>query len=394
MSFSEFNLQVQQLEDELKETENHIKKLETEQNNQITKFQIEYKTRLERASANLRQFTEYIREVDSLLLEEYSVDYEESELEEYLNLSENIIISLNKTVGQSFRALRNHLINSRKQLGQEEERAAEGSTARIDILNYKIANTQTDIRNQRRKRETIIKGSIKKKEDIVHQRARLQIDLDNLMKLVPGLRRSKNTTLDAANKSAIMVGIGMIISRSLPGLGYGMCVAGLGINVLSGRNASEIQDNLKATGNSILRTAREISRLNVEIEDSISKTSHLVVDLKRFEGLARQVDVLSEKSKSLNWISRQHIGKIVAAKESILAGENKITELGVEIKDLGYAGTREKLPQTLEIVIGKLGEGTSKLGGDFDSSEINDILLMVEEVKLDTGNVLSILNSD
>ncbi|KAF3185854.1 hypothetical protein TWF788_003902 [Orbilia oligospora] len=393
MSFPDFHSQVQQLEDELRNASNHIKKLEREQRRHVVNFKTKYRARLERASSDLLLFMEYIREVDSLLLEEYSLEYEDNELEEYLDISESTMVSLNQTLIQSFRELGNHLTEGRKNLSQEHERAAEEDTVRINILNNKIADIQADIKKQLGERESNIKASVQEKEDAVNNTTRLERELDRMEALIPELDQSHTATVEATNNSAMMADVGMAISVVFPVLGFGMWAVGSGIKVIGEIQSSNIQDTIESTRNSISITHTKIAILNMKIADQMSKSLRLATDLELFEGFKKKVDTLIKESKILSSLSHQNIEEIITAKESIFAGESKMIELETDMEGLGYAVTREKLPQTLKIVIEKLRDGRFQLEGGLDSFEISDMLLMAEAIELDTEEVLEILNS-
>ncbi|KAF3194352.1 hypothetical protein TWF225_006900 [Orbilia oligospora] len=395
MSSFDFHIQILGLENEFKQLEINIHKLEQEQQIQIGELEAAYKSQFAGVSANLFRFIKCICEVDSLLLEQYNnVEPGDISVEEDIDTSEDTIVSLNRIVGQSFQQLEDRLVEGREQLMKEQERAVEEGTTRMGILSSKISNTRSDIELQIIQTENEIEVSVKEKENAIHRKTLLESHIGDMEKFLPRLSQERGSMVRRGVGGGVIAGLGFVVGAAFPILAVGMWVAGGGMAITSGVNASDLSVEIDATKNNIQNTIKYIRRLEGEIADLIDRVPSLRIDLKQFDSLKPKVNLLAEKSALLHESVHKHVEKIVAAKESISIGERKIRELGVDMQGLGYAATRGDLAQNLETIVKKFREGRSQLEERLDTSEMAEMLMMIGDIELKTDEVLAIMGSN
>ncbi|KAF3155924.1 hypothetical protein TWF569_007964 [Orbilia oligospora] len=357
MSSFDFHIQILGLENEFKQLEINIHKLEEEQQIQIGELEAAYKSQFAGVSANLFRFIKCICEVDSLLLEQYNnVEPGDISVEEEIDTSEDTIVSLNRIVGQSFQQLEDRLVEGREQLMKEQERAVEEGTTRMGILSSKISNTRSDIELQIIQTENEIEVSVKEKENAIHRKTQLESHIGDMEKFLPRLSQERGSMVRRGVGGGVIAGLGFVVGAAFPILAVG--------------------------------------RLEGEIADLIDRVPSLRIDLKQFDSLKPKVNLLAEKSALLHESVHKHVEKIVAAKESISIGERKIRELGVDMQGLGYAATRGDLAQNLETIVKKFREGRSQLEERLDTSEMAEMLMMIGDIELKTDEVLAIMGSN
>ncbi|KAK6360093.1 hypothetical protein TWF730_006247 [Orbilia blumenaviensis] len=393
MSSSDFHIQVKELEDELNKAEQNIYRLEKEQREQITRLEEEYKSKLGHAGNDLFRFIKCISDIDSLLLEEYSNAREDKELETYLDESEDTIVSLNRTLGQSFEGLEDCLVRGKKQLTQDQEKAVEEGTSRMGILNGKITDTQDEIKRQIKRTESDIDVSNREKSDAERRRSELQRGIKDLERRLSQLHERNGVVIGTTIGGGALAVFGALLTPVFPPAGLGMVAAGSSMAIGSGVAIGDTQGKINATRNDIGHTNDNINRLRQTIESLAAKVPQLRADLGLFDGLVTKVKCLSEKSNTLYHFVHEHVTALTAAKDSISIGENKIKELGADLQGLGYAGTRGELAQKLETVIEKFRDGRSQLEGGADPPEMGRMLLMVGDLAGDTDEVLAIMDS-
>ncbi|KAF3115966.1 hypothetical protein TWF594_010761 [Orbilia oligospora] len=371
MSSFDFHIQILGLENEFKQLEINIHKLEEEQQIQIGELEAAYKSQFAGVSANLFRFIKCICEVDSLLLEQYNnVEPGDISVEEEIDTSEDTIVSLNRIVGQSFQQLEDRLVEGREQLMKEQERAVEEGTTRMGILSSKISNTRSDIELQIIQTENEIEVSVKEKENAIHRKTQLESHIGDMEKFLPRLSQERGSMVRRGVGGGVIAGLGFVVGAAFPILA------------------------VDATKNNIQNTIEYIGRLEGEIADLIDRVPSLRIDLKQFDSLKPKVNLLAEKSALLHESVHKHVEKIVAAKESISIGERKIRELGVDMQGLGYAATRGDLAQNLETIVKKFREGRSQLEERLDTSEMAEMLMMIGDIELKTDEVLAIMGSN
>ncbi|KAF3934107.1 hypothetical protein ABW19_dt0208664 [Dactylella cylindrospora] len=284
--------------------------------------------------------------------------------------------------------------NMRKVM-KEEERATEMATVRIGVLTGKVSSAKSDVESEIRQTERSIRESEQEQRNATSRVSELESQARETKQQAENMRRRRSQASGRAGGGAAISIFGAILTPFVPFVGIPMAIAGSGMAIGNGIDASNYGDRVKALERDRSNTMRTINNL----ENKISRLRSTILpqlkeDQDRFTALDSKVTTLKSSALSLQDEAQTHVRQLTDAKNSIADATYRISELNAHILQLGFADTREEMAEALDAIMSRLTEGSRRIGdGHSDTKEIGRVNEKIGRIRANSERVLAIIDA-